>query len=132
MTVEDGAKSRVDGPKLAKMIDSAVHRAAPGAGVSVSVIVGAPEVWRGAHALIPGRPYLGDAAAADTPPNPQNRVMTFEIVRARYTITGADGAMLESVPLVFDVGHGDTLESRLQAMRLTADYVALRVADLTK
>ena len=133
VTVEDGAKTRVDGPKLAKITESAIKRAAPKAAVNVSIVVSPPEVWRSPHPLRPGMPYPAEAVPPSEPPSaPDHQLLVFETVRARYTITDANGAMIESVPLVFDVGHGETLQSRLLVMHTTADYIAARVADLTK
>ena len=134
VTAEDGAKLRVDPAKFAKITENAIRRAAPDSTLNVAIVVSSPEVWLSPRPLMSGRPYPADAVppGAEVPRDPQSRLLVFETVRARYTITGADGAMIESVPLVFDVGHGTTLEGQLKTMRATADYIAWRVAELTK
>jgi hypothetical protein len=55
-----------------------------------------------------------------------------EVVRARYTITAANGAMLESVPFILGVSHDGTLERQFAAMHETAGYIAARVAEVTR
>jgi len=134
VTAEDGAKLRVDAAKFAKITDKAIRSAAPKSAVNISIVIGKPEVWLSTHPIRVGQPLPPDVVPPkDDGWRPERGKMTvFETVRARYTIIDASGAMIESEALVFDVGHGNTLEAQLRAMRTTAAYIASRVAEVTR
>lgn len=132
VTAQEGTKLRLDAAKFARITDSAIRRAAPKTELDVSIVVSPPEVWMSAHPIRAGVPLPPEALLMPGPSPRAVRGSVFELVRLRYTIRDAKGRMIESVPLVFDVGHASTLEAQLGAMHRTADVIAARVADLSR
>jgi len=116
VTAEDGAKLRIDAAKFVKITESAIRRAAPNAAVNVSIVIGPPEVST--------RTFRGSMGRGNSD--------VVERLRARYTITDANGVMLETRPFLFHLGHGGTLDYQLGEIRDTADYIAWRAAALTR
>jgi len=111
VTADDGAALRVDSAKLAKLTESALARAGAQA-ADVSIAIGAPEVVV----------YSGKVPDV---------THVFEIVRVRFTIRGAKG-VVESEPLMLDVGHDSTLDARFVAIHQLAALNASRAATLRR
>jgi len=130
VVADDGAALRVDASKLAGMTDAAIRHIAPRAGAfTVTIAIEAPRVWVASHGILDNQPLPANAV----PPFSAGRVttrgaqQTSESVRVTYTITDPSGVVRESAPMVLGLMHGGTLESRLTAMRLTAEGIAARV-----
>jgi len=134
VAADAGAALRIDAAKLANLTEAAIRHAAPrAAGFTVSIAIDAPRVWLGSHALLDNGPLPATAVPPSTRRNGgRGALQTSETVSFTYTITDANGVVRESVPMVLGVGHGSTLEARLAAMRRTADYIASRVAALSR
>lgn len=134
VSADDGAALRIDAAKLAAMTDAAIRKAAPRAGAfSVTIAIEAPRVWVAARGIIDSRPLPATAV----PPSSagwrteRDAQVTSESVMVTYTITDPSGQALESDRFVLGLMHGGTLQSRLTAMRRTADALAARVRALS-
>jgi len=111
VVADDGAALRIDAAKLAGMTDAAIRQTAPrAAAFTVTIAIEAPRV----RVTSPSVSFRGVRE-------------TSESVRVTYTITDPSGAVRESAQMVLGLMHGGTLESRLAAMRKTADVIAGRV-----
>ncbi|MEK6375605.1 MAG: hypothetical protein AABO58_23245 [Acidobacteriota bacterium] len=129
VVADDGAALRIDAAKLAGMTDAAIRHAAPrAAGFTVSIAIEAPRVWLGSHGINDRTPLPANAVPPSTRrTGGRGALQTSETLSVTYTITDPSGVVRESVPMVLAVAHGSTLESRLTAMRRTADAIAARV-----
>jgi hypothetical protein len=112
---EDGANDRIDTVKLTKLTETAIRRAVRNTNLNVSIVFSAPEVK-----VINRRGGLSRPAEIA------------EFARARYTITDANGNMLETVPWMFPLEHAGTLDRYHKELWKTAEYIAGRVAALTR
>ena len=130
VVADDGAALRIDAAKLAGLTDAAIRHAAPRAGAfTVAISIEAPRVWVGTHYISDNQPLPANVVPPSSAGWVNNRGVreTSETVRVTYTITDPSGAVRESGPMVLGLIHGGTLESRLTAMRLTAEGIAERV-----
>lgn len=129
VVADDGAALRIDASKLAGMTDAAIRHAAPGAAAfTVTIAIAAPRVWLGTHAVLDNQPLPPNAVPPHTRRlGGRGALQTSETVSVTYTITDPSGIVHESAPMVLAVSHSSTLESRLTAMRRTAEVIGARV-----
>jgi len=151
VTADPAVSRYVHTEKLAEVIDAAMHQYAadaPPATVAIHFTsLGSrttsidqrtsPERASTGHSvpIISAEPWNEPAQPTTTSPRPAGSSApsgAAPALQGVYTITDANGTVLEQQPLFMSLDYGDGYSNRLQEQRFTAGYIAQRVAKLTK